>query len=268
MIEVQRETTCECRACRAIPDLDLKFVAHFGEYALQTVAGKQKPTGSDVTLAHRLLKNSVTAKTSWAAYALFTRAVFEPIGATPEGLHTADEAYKHLGQVSTLAVDLNSRIAAIEESAHVSIDPAEAHLAGSFELPVPPAEVWTWLNDPHQKGKWQPDNRWSNGRRLAGRTGVGAENHCAHASGTALETILAWHPYEYFTCETRQGPLRMRATFSLTAIPSGTRLQYQHRMMLPLPEWILRPLARFLIRRAAKLPEMLANLERLIAEPA
>jgi len=60
----------------------------------------------------------------------------------------------------------------------------------------------------------------------------------------------------------------MRATFSLTAIPSGTRLQYQHRMMLPLPEWILRPLARFLIRRAAKIPDMLANLERLIAEPA
>jgi len=126
MIEVQRETTCECRACRAIPDLDLKFVAHFGEYALQTVAGKQKPTGSSVTLAHRLLKNSVTAKTSWAAYALFTRAVFEQIGATPEGLHTADEAYKHLGQVSTLAVDLNSRVAAIEESAHVSVDPAQA----------------------------------------------------------------------------------------------------------------------------------------------
>ncbi len=35
---VHRRTTCECNACRNIPSLDLKFVAHFGEYGLQSVA--------------------------------------------------------------------------------------------------------------------------------------------------------------------------------------------------------------------------------------
>src|SRR3990172_11805920 len=32
---VRRRTTCDCNACRAIPTLDLKFIAHHGDYIAQ-----------------------------------------------------------------------------------------------------------------------------------------------------------------------------------------------------------------------------------------
>jgi hypothetical protein len=50
-----RRTTCECRACRSIPRLDLKFLAHHGAYIVQQVANINELVGSDVNLIHRLL---------------------------------------------------------------------------------------------------------------------------------------------------------------------------------------------------------------------
>src|ERR1041384_2865898 len=56
---IRRRTTCQCNACKAIPTLDLKFILHFGEYILQDVSGITELVGSDVNLAHRLLKNHI-----------------------------------------------------------------------------------------------------------------------------------------------------------------------------------------------------------------
>ena len=64
--------TCPCKACRAIPTLDLKFFVHHGEYVLQKVAGITDLLGNDVTLIHRLAKNHVTESTGWNGYVLFT----------------------------------------------------------------------------------------------------------------------------------------------------------------------------------------------------
>lgn len=42
--------TCPCKACKAIPTLDLKFFIHHGEYVIQKVAGTIDLLGNDVTL--------------------------------------------------------------------------------------------------------------------------------------------------------------------------------------------------------------------------
>jgi hypothetical protein len=68
LLTMKRSTTCTCRACQEIPRLDLKFFTHFGEYATQKVAGREKIVGSNVNLIHRLLKNGVTERTGWQAY--------------------------------------------------------------------------------------------------------------------------------------------------------------------------------------------------------
>ena len=52
---MSRNATCPCRACQSIDNLDLKFVSHFSEFVLQPIAGRTKPLGSSVNLAHRLL---------------------------------------------------------------------------------------------------------------------------------------------------------------------------------------------------------------------
>ena len=57
---VRRRTTCQCNACKSIPNLDLKFIVHYGEYLLQSVSGITKLVGSDINLVHRLLKNHVS----------------------------------------------------------------------------------------------------------------------------------------------------------------------------------------------------------------
>ena len=34
-VSMKRATTCACNACRNIPTLDLKFIAHHGDYVIQ-----------------------------------------------------------------------------------------------------------------------------------------------------------------------------------------------------------------------------------------
>jgi len=50
---------CPCAGCKEAAALKLKFVAHVGEVATQTIRDRHKLVGIDVILVHRLLKNPV-----------------------------------------------------------------------------------------------------------------------------------------------------------------------------------------------------------------
>jgi hypothetical protein len=50
---------CPCDGCTQADKLKLKFVAHIGEVATQTIRQRRKLVGIDVILVHRLLKNPV-----------------------------------------------------------------------------------------------------------------------------------------------------------------------------------------------------------------
>jgi hypothetical protein len=50
---------CPCKACTEADKLKLKFVAHIGEVATQTIRQRRKLVGIDVILVHRMLKNTV-----------------------------------------------------------------------------------------------------------------------------------------------------------------------------------------------------------------
>ena len=50
---------CACEACKQVGTLRVKFVAHVGEVATQTIKKRTKLVGIDVIAAHRMLKNSV-----------------------------------------------------------------------------------------------------------------------------------------------------------------------------------------------------------------
>ena len=53
---------CPCNGCKEATNLTLKFVAHVGEIATQTIRQRLKLVGIDVVLVHRLLKNPVTVR--------------------------------------------------------------------------------------------------------------------------------------------------------------------------------------------------------------
>ena len=50
---------CPCKSCKQTSDLKLKFVAHVGEVATQTIKHRKKLVGMDVIYVHRFLKNPV-----------------------------------------------------------------------------------------------------------------------------------------------------------------------------------------------------------------
>ncbi|MDF2573858.1 MAG: hypothetical protein K0S05_770 [Agromyces sp.] len=51
---------CPCAGCKEAENLKLKFVAHIGDVATQTIRQRIKLVGIDVILVHRLLKNPVS----------------------------------------------------------------------------------------------------------------------------------------------------------------------------------------------------------------
>jgi hypothetical protein len=104
-----RQATCACRACLAIPTLDLKFMVHHGEFLIQQVAGIRDLLGTDVNLIHRLSKNHVSETTGWKGYALFTNQGLERMQTDKASFVQQTESYEHLGKIETYVRDMHVR---------------------------------------------------------------------------------------------------------------------------------------------------------------
>jgi len=103
------QATCPCRACRALPTLDLKFMLHHGEFVIQQVAGVRHLLGTDVNLIHRLAKNHVSESTGWRGYALFTNQGLEHMQTDKASFVQQTESYQHLREVETYVRDMHVR---------------------------------------------------------------------------------------------------------------------------------------------------------------
>ena len=115
-LTLYRGATCPCRACRALPTLDLKFMVHHGEYLIQNVAGVSHLLGTDVNLIHRLAKNHVSKSTGWQGYALFTNQGLERLQTDKTSFIQQTESYEHLGEVETYVRDMHVRYEAMKAS--------------------------------------------------------------------------------------------------------------------------------------------------------
>lgn len=109
-------STCPCRACRALPTLDLKFMVHHGHFIVQQVAGIRDLMGTDVNLIHRLSKNHVSASTGWKGYVLFTDPVLERMPFGSDNVFKRCESYEHLGEVNIYCMDMHVRYEAMKDS--------------------------------------------------------------------------------------------------------------------------------------------------------
>jgi len=107
--DLYSDATCSCKACRAVPTLDLKFMVHHGDFIIQQVAGIKDLLGTDVNLVHRLAKNHVAESTGWQGYALFTHQGLERLQADKAPFVQQTESYEHLGDVDIYVRDLHVR---------------------------------------------------------------------------------------------------------------------------------------------------------------
>jgi hypothetical protein len=115
-VKLHQGATCPCRACQALPTLDLKFMLHHGEFILQQVAGIQDLLGTSVNLVHRLSKNHITESTGWKGYLLFTDPVRQRMALNSDQLFQHCETYEHLGEVDIFCMDMHVRYQAMKSS--------------------------------------------------------------------------------------------------------------------------------------------------------
>ncbi len=95
-----------CSACVLLTSLELKFIVHAGTFVVQQLPTRTHVAGPAVILAHRLLKNQVTAKMGLRGYALLTDAALELLGLDPsEGVNHA-ETVVNVGAVSGRVFEL------------------------------------------------------------------------------------------------------------------------------------------------------------------
>ena len=255
--------TCPCRACQSVGNLDLKFVAHYGSYVLQDVAGRAKPVGSCVDLAHRLLKSGVGEATGWNGYALFSEECLERMDVEPEEAHRDQEAYEHLGEVQTCAVDLDAAYRAFVEERHIRVPESEADVIFATEVALPPPVLWDWLNDPHKRNQWMQAVDWQPMERVTGRTGRRSKNHCSHPG--MIEQILDWRPFEYYTVAYTRSPIRLLITGEMSPSAIGTHFRWLMKLEGRLPRWMLRSVSRLFAGQVLNLKRSFATLARLTA---
>jgi len=88
---IQRDNVCQCGACRSAVNLTLKFVSHFGILEEVTIQNFSKIMGSDVILAHRLLKNNINDD----EYLLITKAYLTTQNDSDAGLDEWVKFHEH-----------------------------------------------------------------------------------------------------------------------------------------------------------------------------
>ena len=97
-----------CTACPAVAYLDLKAVLHRGPAVRQAVGSGSDLLGPAVTVAHRLLKNTVRELIGFRPYLFLTDAAATALGLSQVGLAHSEE-YPDAGRIQGRIVELDGR---------------------------------------------------------------------------------------------------------------------------------------------------------------
>lgn len=268
-LSMKRATTCPCNACRNIPTLDLKFIAHHGDYVIQQVRDIREMVGTDVNLVHRLLKNHVAESTGWRAYMLITERCLDHLNLNLENVHEQIEEYEHLGEVKTYNIDLHQRYKELTEERRIVIEEKDADIIFRMDFPTPPAVTWEWIQDPIKRNEWMQGHvKWSVGDRPRGRAGKGASNHCAHGKNVSTEVTLDWRPFEYSTVDSFENDKKVFSeTLLFEPLPNGgTRVHDIMQAHMPLPKFLRRIVAHLVMVYQMKYDQLLKKAAQLAGE--
>lgn len=225
--DIAQASRCECNACVRIPTLDLKVIAHHGTIARQRIAGSAELVGADVILLHRLLKNSVTERLGFAAYALYTDACLaamplaDPVAA---GMTRHVETIEHIGEVPAWARDLDAAWNDELERKRLRITDPETLWKKESIHEAPPSIVWEYITSPIRRPQVSADVTSIIEMSPGGRRGTGTTNHCMHGADAIIEEIVDWRPNEYWTTRNQfpiPGSPKVLMSDELEALPEG-----------------------------------------------
>ena len=189
-------STCGCNACANLGTLDLKFIIHHGEFLLQSIGGRQELVGSDVIVAHRLAKNSVTATTGVRAYALYTAAAVEALDIPHMTVDWVAhrEAYD-AGEVAAWVADMAPVWDQARAHSDVEIDESEYRGRTSIDIDAPVEQVWDRLADPNFRRLLVGSDRQVREETVRSRVRPGDVYRCYHGEESLPSTIVEWLPF-------------------------------------------------------------------------
>ncbi len=151
---IERTSVCRCGACQSSSHLTIKFIAHYGEIEEYKVKHFSNILGSDVILAHRLLKNTINLN----EYLLLTK---DYISTQPEENYD-DHCkkimnYENFGDVEVSYVSLKDlRRKVVVNRKDTSHVPENFSPHFSLLVDKPLMEVYQLLIDNEKKMNWVP----------------------------------------------------------------------------------------------------------------
>jgi class 3 adenylate cyclase len=205
---LSQSTTCDCEACRRIPELGLKFVVHAGDVVRQRVAGRTELAGVAAIVAHRLLKAETPSNLGLERYALLTDACVHRLGLDPAalGLMAGTETFHYLGDVAVWLRDLSPAFADIE----TTWTPPRRRPVLETELRVPLAPMTLW-------------------EELTSAENRAHVAFCAADRLAQVEEIVEWRPFASFARVVKlpdlPGDRRLTARHELEPDGDATRLR-------------------------------------------
>ena len=184
--DMQAVTTCPCNACANIGMLKLKFVVHHGAFSRQRLGNVEQLHGTDVIVAHRLLKNRVPSK----EYLLVTDPVLERL---PDAMRTAFTPNSEESDVGPITggyreiADLWTDAQARERK---SVSTGEALINSSVVVEAPVALVFKHMLRPAVMQRYLFAESVD---AIPGARGedLGAEFHCHHGGADVSMRVVA-----------------------------------------------------------------------------
>lgn len=221
-------TTCPCRACANVGDLDLKIMAHYGPFEEIQVGPLTSISGADVVLVHRMAKTDVKEVTGIHSYALFSDAAAKAMD-IDAALVPYSQSIEHFGDVSMQVYDLAKawdHFRANEERHFLTEE--EGVYTFRRHLECPPQIVWEYLVAPEFKQKWMRmisvDVELQEGRILPG-----SGYHCVHDAMEFRYWVTDWEPFDYFStrmADPMHEGVQYHETYALEPTETGTEVRY------------------------------------------
>ena len=152
-------TPCDCAICRNSDRLGLKIIVHCGEALFHEIAGRPQVSGTDVILAHRLLKNSVDG----AYYLLVSDAAYARMRAHLQGDFAVHEAsYEGFDRVGVHVRQLEAQLLAARDGLYRLPEDELRKAVGRYTAAPTPRSGWRLLRE-----QWRrPVRRYGLGEKL------------------------------------------------------------------------------------------------------
>lgn len=201
--KMEINTSGDCRACRAIGDLELKIILHYGQCATRDVGGAIELTGLDVITAFRLLKNKVQETTGLKAYTILTCDAVQQM-ALGEAFETSErhtETFEHVGDVEYVLVDLQKVYSRKRGRERIYVSPDASLCFGEWtqHLKAPPEVVFTMCTRRDLRGYWMGSDAVDLLSSSKGRIEEGSRYHCHHGKDSFEMEFVDWRTGEYVT---------------------------------------------------------------------